>query len=184
MQPGVFLAFTYYLPDSALIFSILVIPCVVEYTGTLFWPRKGAVYNTFEKRSREFKAHPSNAIACTKRHHAKGMILLMDHATCHKMGNAKKFIREHPMPKVKFLPRRAPRLDPVEKLVNAPMKPVVCPNRGHRGIEEVITNTHGFFREYIERIPTLDLISYFLWNIYTGSIVLAVTVTHFFFLIM
>ena len=52
------------------------------------------------------------------------------------------------MPKVKFLPRKAPRLNLVEKLVNAPMKSVACPNRSHRGIEEVITNTHGFFREY------------------------------------
>ena len=46
------------------------------------------------------------------------------------------------------IPAKAPHLNPVEKLVNAPMKSVVCSNRSHRSIEEVITNTHRFFREH------------------------------------
>ena len=115
---------------------------------TLFWPKKSVVYNTFEKRSREFKAHLSNVIAYTKRHHMKRIILFIDHATYHKTKNVKKFIREHPMLKVKFLPKRAPHLNSVEKLVNASMKSVVCSNRSYRSIEEVMTNTHRFFREY------------------------------------
>ena len=78
----------------------------------------------------------------------KRIILFIDHATYHKTKNVKKFIREHPMLKVKFLPMGAPHLNPVEKLVNASIKSVVCSNRSYRSIEEVMTNTHRFFREY------------------------------------
>ena len=116
---------------------------------TLFWPSKDIVYNTFEKRrSREFKAHLSNAVAYAKRHGIRRVILFVDHATYHKTKNVRKFIKEHPMLKVKFLPKRAPHLNPVEKLVNAPLKSVVCSNRSYHNIDEVRKNTHGFFREY------------------------------------
>lgn len=56
----------------------------------------------------------------------KTVILFIDHATYHKTKNVRKFIREHPILRVKFLPRREPKLNPVEKLVNAPMKSTVC----------------------------------------------------------
>lgn len=116
---------------------------------TLFWPSKEFVYNTFEKRrSREFKAHLSNVIAYAKRHHMKEVILFIDHATYHKTKNVKKFIKEHQILKVKFLPKRAPHLNPVEKLVNAPMKSAVCSNRSYHSIEQVTKNTHIFLREY------------------------------------
>lgn len=116
---------------------------------TLFWPKRSIVYNTFEKRrNREFKKHLSNVIAYAKRHHMKKIILFIDHATYHKTKNVKKFIREHPILRVKFLPKRSPHLNPVEKMVNAPMKSVVCSNRSYRNIEQVVQNTHRFFREY------------------------------------
>jgi len=103
---------------------------------TLFWPKKSVVYNKFEKRrSGEFKPHLSNVIAYAKRYHMKRIILFIDHATYHKTKNVKKFIRKYLMLKVKFLPKKAPHLNPVEKLVNAPMKSVVCSNRSYRSIE-------------------------------------------------
>ena len=57
----------------------------------------------------------------------KRIILFIDHATYHKTKNVKKFIREHPMLKVKFLPKRALHLNPVEKLVNASMNQLYAP---------------------------------------------------------
>ena len=116
---------------------------------TLFWPKKRFVYNIFEKRrSKEFKKHLSNVIAYARRHKMKKVILFIDHATYHKTKNVKKFIREHPILKVKFLPKKAPHLNPVEKVVNAPLKSVVCSNRSYRNMEQVMKNTHTFFREY------------------------------------
>lgn len=116
---------------------------------TLFWPTKEFVYNTFGKRrSKEFKAHLSNVIAYAWRHGTKKIILFIDHATYHKTKNVKRFTKKHPILKVKFLPKRAPHLNPVEKLVNAPLKSVVCSNRSYRSIEQVMKNTHRFFRKY------------------------------------
>jgi len=116
---------------------------------TLFWPKKRFVYNIFEKRrSKEFKKHLSNVIAYARRYKMKKVILFIDHATYHKTKNVRKFIREHTILKVKFLPKRAPHLNPVEKAVNAPLKSVVCSNRSYRNMEQVMKNTPTFFREY------------------------------------
>lgn len=122
---------------------------------TMFWPNKEYVYNTFERRrSREFKAHLSNVIAYAKRHHMKKVILFIDHATYHKARNVKKFIKEHAILKVKFLPKRAPHLNPVEKLVNAPMKSVVCSNKCYYKIDELVESTHRFLRNHKRNLCT------------------------------
>jgi transposase len=122
---------------------------------TLFWPSKEFVYNTFGKRrSKEFKAHLSNVIAYAKRQEMKKVILFVDHATYHKAKNVRKFIKEHPMLKVKFLPKRAPHLNPVEKLVNAPMKSVVCSNRCYYKIDELVESTHKFLRKHKHNLCT------------------------------
>ena len=104
---------------------------------TLFWPKKrkgkgrkkknAFIFNTYPKRrSREFKLHLSNVMQYVRRRGARKVILFVDHAPCHKTKNMKKFIREHPMLKVKMLPKRAPNLNPVERLVNKPLKSAVC----------------------------------------------------------
>lgn len=116
---------------------------------TLFWPKKTFVYNTFEKRrSSEFKKHLSNIISYAERHGMKKIILFIDHATYHKTKNVKKFIRQHKILKVKLLPKKAPHLNPVEKLVNAPMKSAVCSNRCYHNTDELIESTHRFLRRY------------------------------------
>jgi transposase len=109
---------------------------------TLFWPKKkknGFVFNTYAKRtSREYKLHLSNVLQHAKRRGAKRVILFADHAPCHKTKNVKRFIRQHQILKVKLLPKKAPNLNPVERLVNKPLKSAVCTNRSYSDIDDAI----------------------------------------------
>ncbi|MDG6924963.1 MAG: transposase [Nitrososphaerota archaeon] len=117
----------------------------------LFWPKKNRrfIFNTYAKRrSREYKFHLSNLLQYAKRRGAKKVILFADHAPCHKTKNVKKFIREHPVLKVKMLPKRAPNLNPVERLVNKPLKSGVCTNRSYSDIDEVIRAGRRFLMKY------------------------------------
>jgi DDE superfamily endonuclease len=118
---------------------------------TLFWPKKrnGLVFNTYPKRrSREYKLHLSNLLQYAKRRDAKRVILFTDHAPCHKTKNVKKFIKDHPMLRVKLLPKRAPNLNPVERLVNKPLKSAVCTNRSYSDIDDVIRAGRRFLTKY------------------------------------
>lgn len=124
---------------------------------TLFWPKKRNwfIFNTYAKRrSREFKLHLSNVLQYAKRHGASKVILFVDHAPCHKTKNVKKFIREHPMLKVKMLPKRAPNLNPVERKVNKPLKSAVCTNRSYSDIDDVVRNGRRFLRKYARSYGT------------------------------
>ena len=118
---------------------------------TLVWPKKrnGFIFNTYPKRrSREYKLHLSNLLQYAKRRRAKKVILLADHAPCHKTKNAKRFIRQHPTLRVKLLPRRAPYSYPVERLVNKPLKSAVCTNRSYSDIDDVIRAGRRFLTKY------------------------------------
>ena len=118
---------------------------------TLFWPKKNKrlVFNTNPKRrSREYKLHLSNLIQNAKRRGARRVILFADHAPCHKTKNVKRFIRQHPVLKVKLLPKRAPNLNPVERLVNKPLKSAVCTNRAYSDIDDVIRAGRRFLTKY------------------------------------
>ena len=117
---------------------------------TLFWPVKyGFIFNRYEKRrSREFKRHLANRIAYAKRHGMSKIILFVDYAPCHKTANVRKFIREHPILKIKLLPKRAPKLNPVERKVNRPLKAAVCTNRSYKDVDELSLETGRFLRKY------------------------------------
>jgi transposase len=117
---------------------------------TLFWPKKsGFIFNTYAKRrSREYKLHLSNLIQHARRQGAKRVILFVDHAPCHKTRNVKRFVRRHPTLKVRMLPKRAPNLNPVERLVNKPLKSVVCTNRSYSDIDDVIRSGRRFLTKY------------------------------------
>jgi len=119
---------------------------------TLLWPKKrknGFIFNTYAKRrTREFKLHLSNLLQHAKRRGAKKVILFADHAPCHKTKNVRKFIRDHPMLRVRRLPKRAPNLNPVERLVNKPLKSVVCTNRSYSDINDVIRAGRRFLTKY------------------------------------
>lgn len=116
---------------------------------TLFWPKKKFIFNTFEKRrSREFKLHLSNILQYAKRHRIKKVILFLDHAPCHKTKTVKRFMRKHPVLKTKRLPKRAPNLNPVERLINKPLKSSVCTNRSYSSIDDVVRKERLFLRKY------------------------------------
>ena len=118
---------------------------------TLFWPKKrnGFIFNTFEKRrSREFKLHLSNILQYARRHHIKKVILFLDHAPCHKTKNVNRFVRTHPILKVKWFPKRSPNLNPVERLVNKPLKSAICTNRSYYHIDDVVREMRLFLRKY------------------------------------
>ncbi|MDG6937971.1 MAG: transposase [Nitrososphaerota archaeon] len=62
----------------------------------------------------EYKLRPSNLLQRVKR-----IIIFADHAPCHKTKNVKKLIRERrSVLRVKLLPKKAPNLNPVERLVD------------------------------------------------------------------
>ena len=117
---------------------------------TLFWPKRhGFVWNRFSRRkSREYKLHLSNILQYARRHGMNRIILFADHAPCHKTKNVRKFISEHPVLKVKLLPKRAPKLNPTEWIVNRPLKSVVCSNRFYASLDEVDRNTVSFLRQH------------------------------------
>jgi hypothetical protein len=123
---------------------------------TLFWPkRNGFIFNTYAKRrSREFKLHLSNLLRYARRHRAKRVVLFVDHAPCHKTKNVKRFIRAHPILRVKRLPKRAPNLNPVERLVNKPLKSAVCTNRSYSRIDDVIKAGRRFLTKYKQTLGT------------------------------
>jgi len=123
---------------------------------TLFWPkRNGFIFNTYAKRrSREFKLHLSNLLRYARRHRAKRVVLFVDHAPCHKTKNVKRFIRAHPILRVKRLPKRAPNLNPVERLVNKPFKSAVCTNSSYSRIDDVIKAGRRFLTKYKQTLGT------------------------------
>jgi hypothetical protein len=124
---------------------------------TLFWPKKrGFIWNRFAKRrSREFKLHLSNLLEYAKRHHdVKRIILFADHAPCHKTKNVRRFIRDHPILRVRMLPKRAPKLNPTEWIVNRPLKSVVCSNRSYKSMDEVDRQTTHFLRQHRTNLRT------------------------------
>jgi len=55
----------------------------------------------------------------------KRVIFFADHIPCHKAKKVEKFIREHPVLR-KMLPKWAPNLNSAERLINKPLKSVMC----------------------------------------------------------
>lgn len=118
---------------------------------TLLWPKRknGFIFNTYDKRrSREFKLHLSNLLQYAKRHSIKRVILFLDHANYHKTKNVRRFIRNHKILKVKFLPKKAPELNPIERLINKPLKSAISTNRSYQSINDVVREERLFLRKY------------------------------------
>jgi len=116
---------------------------------TLFWPKKGYIFNRFEKRrSREFKFHLSNLFQYAKRRGSKRVILFLDHANYHKTKTVKRLIRRYRIFRVRLLPKKAPELNPIERAINSPLKAFVCSNRSYTTMHEVNTRTTYFLRNH------------------------------------
>jgi hypothetical protein len=97
----------------------------------------------------------SPLIQYARRHGAKRrVVLFVDHAPCHKTKNVKRFIRAHPILRVKRLPKRAPNLNPVERLVNKPLRSAVCTNRSYSRIDDVIKAGRRFLTKYRQTLGT------------------------------
>ncbi len=116
---------------------------------TLFWPRKTIVWNCFKRRRNiEFRRHLSNLVAHAKRHRLKKIILFIDDASYHKTPHVKKFLKEHPVLKIKKLPKKDPNSNPTECLVNKRLHATVGVNRCHEDLPALKTTTKKFLRNY------------------------------------
>lgn len=82
------------------------------------------------------------------------MIIFADHAPCHKTKNVGRFIRAHLVLRVRRLPKRAPKLNPTEWIVNRPLKSVVCSNRSYTSLDQVDRNTVSFLRQHRRNLRT------------------------------
>lgn len=116
---------------------------------TLFWPQKRIVWNTFRRRRNiEFRRHLSGVVAYAKRNQLKRAILFVDHASSHGTDEVKKFLREHPVLRVKWLPKKDPNSNPVELLVNKRLSSAVSVNRCHADAPAMKAETRRFLYKY------------------------------------
>ena len=116
---------------------------------TLFWPRKNIAWNTFpRRRNREFRRHLSGVVAYAERRKLRRVILFVDHASSHGTPEVKKFLREHPVLRVKWLGKKDPNSNPVELLVNKRLSSAVCVNRCHADLPAATIATRRFLYKY------------------------------------
>jgi hypothetical protein len=127
-----------------------------NYFITLFWPKKyGFVWNRFKRRrSREFRKHVSNVFQHAKRHGTKKLVLFMDHAPCHKTQASRRLIRRYGIIRARLLPKRAPKLNPTEWIVNRPLNSYVCTNRSYSNIDDVNSRATDFLRKHRRNLCT------------------------------
>ncbi len=90
----------------------------------------------------------SNLAAYAKRHKLKRIILFVDHATYHKTPKVRKFLKEHPIFKIKFLGKKDPNYNPTERLVNKRLSAAVSVNRSHENLSVLKERTKKFLRKY------------------------------------
>lgn len=122
---------------------------------TLFWPKKKIVWNCFKRRRNiEFRKHLSNLAAYAKRHKLKKIILFIDHATYHKTPKVKKFLKEHPIFKCKFLGKKDPNYNPTERLVNKRLSSAISVNRAFKNLQELDTEIKKYLRKYNSNYAT------------------------------
>lgn len=116
---------------------------------TLFWPQKRIVWNCFSRRRNiEFRKHLSNLVAHAKRRRLKRVILFIDAASYHKTPQVKKFLKNHPILKIKKLPKKDPNSNPTECQVNKRLHSAISINHHHADATALKTATKKFLRKY------------------------------------
>ena len=116
---------------------------------TLFWPKKNIAWNCFARRRNiEFRKHLSSLVSYAKRHKLKKIILFIDDASYHKTSEVKKFVKQHPVLKIKKLPKKDPNSNPTECLVNKRLNSALSVNRCHAGYHSMKTETKKFLGKY------------------------------------
>ncbi len=82
------------------------------------------------------------------------IILFIDHATYHKTPKVKKFVREHPILRVKFLGKKDPNSNPVELHVNKKMYSAVSVNKSYKNVKELEEAGRKYLSKYISNYDT------------------------------
>ena len=72
----------------------------------------------------------------------------MDHATYHGTDEVKKFLKEHPVLRIKLLGKKDPNSNPVEGLVNKRLSSAVSVNRACKNLDELGLKTKKFLSKY------------------------------------
>jgi hypothetical protein len=104
----------------------------------------------------EFKLHLSNLTQYAKRRGARMVMLFVGHAPCHKTKKVEKFIHSRASrAEVEDADKEGPNLNPVERLVNKPLRSVVCTNPPCSDIHDVTRAGRRLSRN-IERPSELD----------------------------
>jgi len=115
----------------------------------LFWPERKIVWNCFPRRRNiEFRKHLYNVIAYAKRHGLRKIILFVDKASYHQTPQVKRYLKNHPILKVKYLPIKDPNANPTEGLVNKRLSAAVSVNRHHHDAHALKTAARNFLRKY------------------------------------
>ena len=73
----------------------------------------------------------------------------MDHASAHDTPAVRRFRREHPGIRVRWLGKKDPNSNPVEGRVNRPLAAAVAVNRSYRDIEVMADAGKRFLRRYV-----------------------------------
>jgi hypothetical protein len=107
------------------------------------------IWNCYKRRRNiEFRKHLSNVAAYAKRHNMKKLVFFTDHASYHKTPHVKKFLRNHPVFVVRFLPKKDPNSNPTECMVNKRLSSAVSVNRCHADYGVLKLSTRAFLRKY------------------------------------
>ena len=116
---------------------------------SLFLCRKKSFFKTYKKRRRkEFISYLSALLFFARGKGAKKIILWVDWAPAHRGLPVRNFCKKHPELKLKFLPKKAPDLNPVEGRINRPLKSDICSNWYYETIDDVIRNGRKYLRRW------------------------------------
>jgi hypothetical protein len=83
-----------------------------------------------------------------KRHNLKRIILFVDKASYHRTPQVKEYIKQRPILKIKYLPKKDPNANPTECLVNKRLSTAISVNRYHPDINALKPATKNFLRKY------------------------------------
>ena len=116
---------------------------------SLCWPQRRIVWDCFKRRRNiEFRRHLSHLMAYARRQGMKKIILFVDHASAHKTPQVRKFLKQHPMLKIIWLPKKDPNSNPTETLVNRRLAAAVSVNRCHADYLALKSSTRYFLHKY------------------------------------
>ena len=116
---------------------------------SLLWPPRRILWDCFKRRrNSEFRRHLSHLVDYGRRQGLKKIILFVDHASAHKTPQVKRFLKEHPMLVIKWLPKKDPNSNPTETLVNRRLSAAVSVNRCHADFPTLKEKTTYFLRKY------------------------------------